>query len=112
MVNPLIIFPMSGIKIKCFYHDYKNEKLWEYTGQYTEFRKGIPNAPALGNEWQIPVLVDEKNYGNYYVLTKELVHSYRDGFWEKPFYFTRVIRKVDLSEVENGMKFSNSVKFR
>ena len=48
--NPLLI-PMCSIKIKCFYHDYKNEKLWEYTGTYTEFGRWIPNAPALSNEW-------------------------------------------------------------
>ena len=58
------------------------------------------------------VLVDEKNYKNYFVLTRELVHSYDSSKWDRFPYFARVIREVDLTQVEGGTMFSSSVKFR
>ena len=113
-LNPLLLF-FEYQKIECSYHDYENEKLWEFKGNYTEFcpaQRNSPDISALSNEWQIPVLVDEKNYKRYFVLTRELVHSYDRDKWKRIPYFTRVIRKVDLTQIEKGTKFSNNVKFR
>ena len=107
----MFLFFYTKRKIACSYLDYESNQIWNFTGRYAEFGNRRKMS-ALTQEWQIPVLVDEKNYSKYYILTKELVHSYRESLFDKPFYLTRVVREVDLRDVENGMKFSASVKFR
>ena len=111
----LLLFFFAQKNVKCSYHDYENGKLWEFKGVYTEFcpaHRWLPDMSALSDEWQIPVLVDEKDYKKYFVLTRELVHSYDRSKWDRVPYFARVIRKVDLTQIEKGTKFSNRVKFR
>ena len=113
-LNPLLLF-FAYEKIECSYHDYEQGKVWEFKGSYTEFcpaQRNYPDTSALRQEWHIPVLVDEKNYKRYFVLTRELVHSYDCNKWKRFPYFTRVKRKIDLTQIENGTKFSTSVKFR
>lgn len=112
-INPLIPFCIYE-KVKCSYFDAQTGQFWEFAGKYIEFwvrRRRLNSTAALRDERYIPVLVDEKDYGKYYVLTQELVYSYRTGFLETPPHFTKVKRKIDLTQVENGTKFSSYVKF-
>lgn len=110
------LFRSEQHRIKCSYFDYEKGKLWEYKGTYTNVFDNIGNSVSLANESYIPVLVDENDYSKYFVLTKELAQSYWwnhfYGVFQKPIYFTKPIREIDLTQVENGLRFSNDVRFQ
>lgn len=114
-LHPFFLF-CTQTKVKCSYFDYEKEKLYEYKGVFTSFDRSGVIDNALWNEEYIPVLVDENDYSKYFVLTKELAQSYwwkhYRGVFQKPIYFTKPIREIDLTQVENGLRFSNDVRFQ
>lgn len=104
-----IPFSFTGLYVvRCSYFDKEQGKLWQFKGSYREYMDEAWSQGHMAKEKYIPVLVDDSNYGNYYVLLRELIFSY---FVRKVAYFTKVVREVNLSEIENGKEFSIFVNF-
>lgn len=98
------------VYVRCEYYDREQSKLWEFKGIYTTFRFFFSDIRNFEAEGVILVLVSPKNYGNYFVLIKDVMGSYRLGV-TAPIHFGRCIRRVNLNELEGGSAVRNETIF-
>lgn len=73
----------------------ENDIVWEFKATYCETGVGMSTPQDFFCEDVMPVVVNEKNYGEYVVLFDQILLQARSGI-NKPMYFTSVIRKIDL----------------
>lgn len=99
------------VYVRCEYYDREQSKLWGFKGIYTTFRFFFGDIRNFEAEGVIPVLVSPKNYGNYFVLIKDVMGSYRLGV-NAPIHFRRCIRRVNLNELEGGSAVRSETIFR
>ncbi|MCM1162482.1 MAG: hypothetical protein NC412_14855 [Roseburia sp.] len=82
-------------KIKCSY--IKDGVLWIFEDRYIETGVGLNTSDNFYDTDVMPVIVNPKNYREYIVLFGDVLLSSRKGV-NKPLYFTKIIRKINLND--------------
>ncbi len=82
-------------KVKCSY--VKDDVLWVFEARYIETDLGLRTSDKFYDTDVMPVIVNPQNYHEYIVLFKDVLLSSRKGV-NKPLYFTKVIRKINLND--------------